>query len=210
MTRIFTLAAAMILTMTGAAFAHHPLGGMTPQTALHGFLSGVGHPVIGFDHLAFVIGIGLIAAFHRARLVMPAAFVGGTVGGTLLMLAAVTLPLAEVVITASVMVAGGFAMRGKVSDIRPAAALAAAAGLFHGWAYGEAVVGAETTPIVAYLVGFGFIQMAIAMAVALFTARVWKALDAGAMKPRLAGAVVAGVGLTYMVEIVEPLIFSGI
>ena len=88
MTRIFTLAAAMILTMTGAAFAHHPLGGMTPQTALHGFLSGVGHPVIGFDHLAFVIGIGLIAAFHRARLVMPAAFVGGTVGGTLLMLAA--------------------------------------------------------------------------------------------------------------------------
>ena len=208
MTRIFALAAAMTLTMANAAFAHHPLGGMTPETALHGFLSGVGHPVLGFDHLAFVIAVGLIAAFHRARLVMPAAFVAGTVGGTMLILASVTLPLAEVVITGSVMVAGGFAMRGKITDIRPAAALAAGAGLFHGWAYGEAVVGAEPTPIVAYLIGFGFIQMAIAMGVALFTARVWKALDAEAMQPRLAGAVVAGVGLTYMVEIVEPLIFS--
>ena len=208
MTRIFALAAAMTLTMANAAFAHHPLGGMTPETALHGFLSGVGHPVIGFDHLAFVIAVGLIAAFHRARLVMPAAFVAGTVGGTMLILASVTLPLAEVVITGSVMVAGGFAMRGKITDIRPAAALAAGAGLFHGWAYGEAVVGAEPTPIVAYLIGFGFIQMAIAMGVALFTARVWKALDAEAMQPRLAGAVVAGVGLTYMVEIVEPLILS--
>lgn len=208
MTRIFALAAAMTLTMASAAFAHHPLGGMTPETALHGFLSGVGHPVIGFDHLAFVIAIGLMAAFHRARLVMPAAFVAGTLGGTMLILASVTLPLAEVVITGSVMVAGGFAMRGKITDIRPAAALAAGAGLFHGWAYGQAVVGAETTPIVAYLLGFGFVQMAIAMGVALFTARVWKAFDAEAMQPRLAGAVVAGVGLTYMVEIVEPLIVS--
>ena len=208
MTRIFALAAAMTLTIASAAFAHHPLGGMTPETALHGFLSGVGHPVIGFDHLAFVIAIGLMAAFHRARLVMPAAFVAGTLGGTMLILASVTLPLAEVVITGSVMVAGGFAMRGKITDIRPAAALAAGAGLFHGWAYGQAVVGAETTPIVAYLLGFGFVQMAIAMGVALFTARVWKAFDADAMQPRLAGAVVAGVGLTYMVEIVEPLIVS--
>lgn len=208
MTRIFALAAAMTLTMASAAFAHHPLGGMTPETALHGFLSGVGHPVIGFDHLAFVIAVGLIAAFHRARLVMPVAFVAGTLGGTMLILASVTLPLAEVVITGSVMVAGGFAMRGKITDIRPAAALAAGAGLFHGWAYGQAVVGAEPTPIVAYLIGFGVVQMAIAMGVALFTARVWKALDAEAMQPRLAGAVVAGVGLTYMVEIVEPLIFS--
>ena len=56
MTRIFALAAAMTLTMASAAFAHQPLDGMTPQSALHGFLSGVGHPVIGFDDLAFVIG----------------------------------------------------------------------------------------------------------------------------------------------------------
>ena len=209
MNRTITLAAAIILTSATAAFAHHPLGGVTPQTALHGFLSGIGHPVIGFDHLAFVIGVGLIAAFHRSRFIMPAAFVAGTVGGTMLMLAAVTLPFAELVITGSVIAAGAVAMRGRVTDIRPAAALAAAAGLFHGWAYGEAVVGAETTPIIAYLLGFGIIQFVIAVGAGAFAVRVWKALDANAVQPRLAGAVVAGVGLTYMVEIVEPVIFAG-
>ena len=206
MTRILLSATAIILMSAGAAFAHHPLGGMTPQTALHGILSGIGHPVIGIDHLAFIIGVGLIAAFHRSRLAMPAAFVGGTVAGTMLTLAAVTLPLAEIVITGSVVVAGVIAMRGKVTDLRVAALLAVAAGLFHGWAYGAAVVGAETTPIIAYLVGFGMIQMLIAGGVAFATERFWKVIDAAALQPRLAGAVVAGVGLAFLIENLEGMI----
>ena len=207
MTRIFLSAAAMILMSAGAAFAHHPLGGMTPQTALHGLLSGIGHPVIGFDHLAFVVGVGLIAAFHRSKLAMPAAFVSGTMAGTMLTVSAFTLPLAEIVITASVVVAGMVAMRGKVADLRFAAALAVIAGLFHGWAYGAAVVGAETTPLVAYLAGFGLVQMAIAGGIALGAARIWNIIDAEALQPRLAGAVVAGVGLAFLVETVEGMIF---
>lgn len=208
MNRIFAIAAAITLASAGTAFAHHPLGGMTPQNFMQGFLSGIGHPVIGFDHLAFVVAVGLIAAFHANRLVMPALFVVGTVAGTALTLAAVTLPLAELVITGSVIAGGIVAMRGKVTDIRAAGGLAAGAGLFHGWAYGAAVIGAEPTPIAAYLLGFGMIQMAIALGVALFAQRIWKALDASALQPRLAGAVVAGVGLTYIVEILEGVVFS--
>ena len=207
MTKFFALAAAMILTTTSAALAHHPLGGMTPQTALHGLLSGIGHPVIGFDHLAFVVGVGLIAAFHRSKLAMPAAFVGGTMAGTMLTVSAFTLQFAEIVITASVVAAGIVAMRGKVTDLRFAAVLAVVAGLFHGWAYGAAVVGAETTPILAYLAGFGLVQMAIAGGVALAVARIWRIIDAEALQPRLAGAVVAGVGLAFLVENVEGMIF---
>jgi urease accessory protein len=207
MTRYFALAAAMILTTTGAALAHHPLGGMTPTSVTEGFLSGLGHPVIGFDHLAFVIAVGLIAAFHRNRVVMPAAFVTGTIGGAALTLAAVTLPVAELVITGSVIVGGAVAMRGRVTDLRLAGGLAAGAGLFHGWAYGATIIGAEPTPILAYLAGFGLVQMAIAIGVATLVHNVWKAVDAEALQPRLAGAVVAGVGVTYMVEIVEGVIF---
>ena len=207
MTKFFALAAAMILTTTSAALAHHPLGGMTPTNFTEGFLSGLGHPVIGFDHLAFLIAVGLIAAFHRNLFVMPAAFVAGTVGGAFLTLAAVTLPLAEVVITGSVIAGGALAMRGRVTDLRVAGVLAAGAGLFHGWAYGAAIVGAEPTPIFAYLAGFGMVQMAIAIGVAALVTKIWKSLDAAAMKPRLAGALVAGVGVTYMVEIVEAVIF---
>ena len=95
-------------------------------------------------------------------------------------------------------------------DPRVAAILAAAAGLFHGWAYGAAVIGAETTPVIAYLVGFGMIQMLIAGGVALATARVWKIIDAAALQPRLAVAVVAGVGLAFLVENVEGMIFSAL
>ncbi len=207
MTRYFALAAAMILTTTGAALAHHPLGGMTPTSVTEGFLSGLGHPVIGFDHLAFVIAVGLIAAFHRNRVVMPAAFVTGTIGGAALTLAAVTLPAAELVITGSVIVGGAVVMRGRVTDLRLAGGLAAGAGLFHGWAYGATIIGAEPTPILAYLAGFGLVQMAIAIGVAMLVHNVWKAVDAEALQPRLAGAVVAGVGVTYMVEIVEGVIF---
>ncbi|MEC8641771.1 MAG: HupE/UreJ family protein [Pseudomonadota bacterium] len=207
MTRFFALAAAMILTTTSAALAHHPLGGMTPTSFTEGFLSGIGHPVIGFDHLAFVIAVGLITAFHRNRVLMPAAFVAGTVGGAALTLAAVTLPLAELVITGSVIIGGAVAMRGRVTDLRLAGGLAAGAGLFHGWAYGATIVGAEPTPILAYLVGFGLVQMAIAIGVAALVHNVWKALDAQSLQPRLAGALVAGVGVTYMVEIVEAVMF---
>ena len=206
MTRIILTAATMLFATLSSAFAHHPLGGEVPTTMLHGLLSGIGHPIIGFDHLAFVIALGLIAAFQSNRLVMPLGFVAGTVAGTMLTLAAVTLPLAEIAITGSVVAAGAFAMRGKIAGLMPATLLAAVAGLFHGWAYGAAVVGAETTPIIAYLVGFGMIQMLIAGGVAFATARFWKVIDAAALQPRLAGAVVAGVGLAFLIENLEGMI----
>ena len=60
----FKTAAAAALSMIALitpAFAHHPMGGATPSTFTEGLLSGLGHPIIGLDHLAFVIGVGLMA-----------------------------------------------------------------------------------------------------------------------------------------------------
>jgi urease accessory protein len=37
------------------AFAHHPLAGMPLQSFAHGIMSGVGHPLLGFDLLFFVM-----------------------------------------------------------------------------------------------------------------------------------------------------------
>lgn len=207
MHRILTLAVALSTITLSSAFAHHPLGGEVPQTLLHGFLSGVGHPVIGFDHFAFVVAIGLIAAFHKQRPMMPAGFVLGTMAGTLLTISSIVLPLAELVITASVIIAGVIAMRGKLTSVMPMTVGAAIMGLFHGWAYGAAVVGAEATPIIAYLAGFGLVQMAIALSVGYVAVNIWKATSSESLQPRLAGALMAGVGVTYMVEIVEGLVF---
>ncbi|MBT6567262.1 MAG: HupE/UreJ family protein [Candidatus Puniceispirillum sp.] len=207
MHRILALAVAFSSITLSSAFAHHPLGGEVPQTLIHGFLSGVGHPVIGFDHFAFVVAIGLIAAFHKQRMILPAGFVLGTMAGTLMTISALVLPFAEVVITASVIVAGVIAMRGKLTSVVPITAGAAVNGLFHGWAYGAAVIGAEATPLIAYLAGFGLVQMAIALFVGYVAANMWKATSAASLQPRLAGALMAGVGVAYMVELVEGLIF---
>ena len=206
-TALLGLAAALALLPANAALAHHPLGGETPQTLWHGLLSGIGHPVIGLDHLAFVIGIGLIAAFQANRLVTPAAFVVATIAGTLLVLGNVTLPLAEFVISASVIGIGAAIMYGRTIKPLVVTPLVALAGLFHGWAYGAAVIGAEPTPLIAYLSGFALIQLAIALGVAIGATRLWQTARRETLAPRLAGAVLAGIGFTYVFEIAEGLVF---
>ena len=174
------------------ALAHHPLGGETPSTLVHGLLSGIGHPVIGLDHLAFVVAVGIAATLTARPLLMPLAFVLATVLGTVVHLATIDLPLVEFAIALSVAGIGALLLSGLRVATGALAALFAVAGLFHGHAYGEAIFGAEATPLAAYLVGFGLTQWAIAVASgALFGA---SSRLADGLAPRLAGAAVAGAG----------------
>ena len=41
----------------------------------------------------------------------------------------------------------------------------ALSGVAHGYAYGESIVGAESTPLMAYLAGFTIVQLVIVLAV---------------------------------------------
>lgn len=191
MIRILTLLAILV---PGAALAHHPMGGETPATLWQGFASGVGHPVIGFDHLAFIIGMAMLALLTKAPRIMPVAFVAACVIGTLIHLQAVTLPAAELMIAASVLLVGVLGLAGARLPVVAAAALFAVAGVFHGYAYGEAVVGAETTPILAYLIGFAATQCAIAWGLQLLaerSVRMAEWIKAGA-------GVAAGVGAAFL------------
>ena len=63
------------------AFAHHMMGGKLPSTFGEGFLSGLGHPVIGLDHLAFIVAAGVIAGAAGLGLWMPAVFVAASIFG---------------------------------------------------------------------------------------------------------------------------------
>ncbi|MCA8926750.1 MAG: HupE/UreJ family protein [Alphaproteobacteria bacterium] len=189
------------------ALAHHVSGGVAPQTAFHGLLSGLAHPVIGLDHLAFIVLVGLAAAGTHRRIVGPAVFIGATLAGTLVHLAGVTFPLAEVVVAASVVVLGALLFHGR--QVRGAVALSgfAFAGLFHGWAYGGAVIGSAPMPIVAYLIGFALVQFAIAAGVArLASAAVGTA--EGLIRARGAAAVCLGIGLVFLVEQAERFAFG--
>lgn len=190
---------ALILLAAPDAQAHHPMGGATPTTFWHGLLSGFGHPVIGLDHFAFVIAVGLASLALPGRFVMPAAFLVATAAGTLIHLGGTTLPAAEFVIAGSVAVLGLLLAMQIALPVLGYAAFFAVAGLFHGYAYGEAVFGAEATPVVAYLIGFVAIQYAISVG-AMEAVRALARRD-GVSQPvlvRVAGGVVAGIGIAIL------------
>ena len=66
------------------ALAHHPfaMGDSTTLNGWQGFLSGVGHPLLGPDHLLFLLAIGFIGLLKPMKWVLPLLVLG--LGGSLL------------------------------------------------------------------------------------------------------------------------------
>ncbi len=209
--RSFLVALLALPLFAASALAHHPLGGATPATFAEGFLSGIGHPILGFDHLAFVIAVGLIAASLPARLaaLLPLAYLGAMAAGLLLHVAGVMLPAAEWVISISVVILGFLVARGRGLALTTLGGLFAVAGLFHGFAFAEAIIGAEQTPIVAYVISLAGTQYLIALG-AFFVARMLGSgsIESSPVGVRVAGGVIAGVGLTFFLEGLEEAAFG--
>lgn len=209
--RKLPIAAAAALLAT-PALAHHPLAGAPMDSFAQGALSGVGHPVLGFDHLFFVIAVGVAAAFTRRALTAPLGYVAGMLGGCALIMAGVALPAVELAIALSLVLVGALLMRGRAMRAAPAMALFGLLGLFHGWAFGETIVGQEggmgAVVVAGYLIGLAATQWAIAVGAG------WAATSlagsAGAIQPRLAGAAVAGVGAFLVLERVEGAAFAAL
>lgn len=189
---IGTLCCMGLLYLTGSAQAHHPFGGSTPSTGLEGFLSGLGHPVIGVDHLAFVLSTGLLAL--QGGLGIPVAFVLASVAGTGVHLLDLSLPAPESIIAASVALFGLMLALKKRPPAWILIILAGLSGLFHGYAYGEAVVGAEMGSLLAYLLGFSLVQMLIAIAPYLILRRMGSLRDEPDLWLRFGGFTLLGIG----------------
>jgi len=109
----------------------------------------------------------------------------------------INLPGAEIVVAASVLLAGFLLARGRALSVWIWAVLFAVAGVFHGYAFGESIFGAETSPLYAYLLGLILIQSALTVATALVARR--RGGGVSEITPRLAGAVIVGVGLTVLI-----------
>ena len=179
------------------AAAHHPMGGAMPQTIWQGFASGIGHPVIGLDHLAFLLAAGVLAAAlpRGAALKAMAGFLVASMAGVALHLAGIGLGPTEAFVAASLVMVGLALLMARRVNAGALLAGFALAGLFHGHAFAEAVIGAEATPIIAYLAGLAVIQgglMLGAMALAREAARArW-------LRPAM-GAAASFTGLGFLV-----------
>jgi len=191
-----------LLLLTPAAMAHHPLGGRLPSNFFEGFMSGVAHPVIGLDHFVFVIAVGLLAALSRQGMIIPITFVIAGLAGTGIHLQSLDLPAPEFFISASVLLFGLLLALKKSPNWPIVAGFGAIAGLFHGYAYGEAIVGAEMTPMVAYLTGFTVIQLVIASGANVIGRAVLKQNQMSELPLRFAGFAICGMGVTFLSSVI--------
>ena len=188
--RFATLVGAALVTTAGTASAHHLMGGKTPSTFADGILSGLGHPIIGPDHLAFLVALGVAVGVGGLSFATPFLFLVAMASGVAAHVAAFNIPAAEMIVALSVIVAGVLLALDRRIPASGWAAIFSIAGFFHGYAYGESIYGAETTPLAAYLVGLVAVQTVLVLAIALATRAVWKV---SAIGPRLIGAAICGV-----------------
>jgi urease accessory protein len=207
-TKIITIASLFLLLFASKTLAHHAMGGEIPDNFFNGFLSGLAHPVIGLDHLAFVVASGLIAVGMEQGLLIPIAFVIATLIGTGIHLQGISLIFPEAIVALSVVVFGviltlkkGLQSHSNLYTIA-LATLGMIAGIFHGYAYGESIVGARVSALVAYLIGFTAIQLAIACgAFFLGTVIKEKLANQATLISKLIGLVIMAIGATFLIGV---------
>ena len=132
---------------------------------------------------------------------IPIAFVLASLVGTGIHLLNLNLPAPEFFISASVLLFGVLLAMKNRPSANIVIGLGALAGLFHGYAYGEAIVGAEMSPLFAYLLGFATMQMLIAFG-AYWVAKRLGNSQQGALNLRFAGFTLAGVGAAFLSGVV--------
>ncbi len=197
------LGLAALALSNAPALAHHLMGGHTPATFREGILSGLGHPIIGLDHLAAVVAVGCLAAAHRSAVALAVTFVVAMMAGVALHLHGATVPSAEILVALTVIALGGLMLSRRQMSTGAALVLFALVGLVHGYALGESIYGAERTPLFAYLLGLAVIQSVVALG-AMVVARSVAERSADLSPLRLAGAGIAGIGLAVLMQQVIP------
>jgi urease accessory protein len=202
---VTTLALLEFLAITKSAIAHHPMGGEIPNNFITGFISGLAHPIIGLDHFAFIIASGLIVIGLNSFWFVPTVFVSSTIIGTMIHLQSVNLPLPETVIALSLILFGAliasknYWLKNNLTITLILTTLAGIAGIFHGYAYGESIVGAEMTPLLSYLIGFTLIQLALALSAYYLGKLLINNMTIKSVNIfRFIGLAIASVGLTYL------------
>ncbi|MDD5462447.1 MAG: HupE/UreJ family protein [Methylococcales bacterium] len=121
----------LLLILSLPAQAHSGAG------AIHGFVDGLLHPLLGIDHLLVMLAIGLWAAMRggKALWLLPASFLSMMVAGAGLHFAGLTLNAAETWVAASVLASGLLVWKNYQVSSGFAVALVAGFALSHGYVH---------------------------------------------------------------------------
>jgi urease accessory protein len=153
----------------GSAYAASVVEEFTPATATEGLLFGLTHPLAGVDHLGAIVAIATIAVMVGASVRLPLVFVLASFAGLRLHGFGVELPLGDELLTGLSTLGFGLALIFGWS-CRPVALTTTlvAAGLAHGYAYGEHVDAAAVAAFLTSILGLAMVQ--VAMVVGVFRA----------------------------------------
>jgi urease accessory protein len=162
--RFFQYAMTISILFPVAAIAHHPLGGEMPTTFLDGFLSGIGHTLIEPAHLLFLLGFAVLMGVSQISPSKAAAFIISFLSavslGTLLAFNLSLIFFPPIFLAVCLLVLGSLLWLRAIPRIMGLLFILAT-GFCHGVAFSETVLGAESTPILAYISGLVVIQSAL-------------------------------------------------
>jgi urease accessory protein len=189
MTRVATILL-VTLAMMAPAIAH------TGEGLAGGFAGGFMHPLLGPDHVAAMLAVGLWGAFLGAPAIflLPVVFPLVMAAGGVLGILGVPLPGIEIGIAVSAVVLGLMVALAAKPHIAVAAILVGAFAIFHGHAHGtELPAGANA---LAYALGFviatGLLHLA-GIGFGLLTR-----YPGGRLAVRAAGGAIAIAGLVFL------------
>ena len=187
--RLMFLFAALLLAAQ-TAYAHEASG------VAGGFASGFMHPILGWDHVAAMVAVGLWGAVlgPPAIWILPVVFPLVMAFGGALGVAGIPLPGVEIGIAISALVLGSMVLFSARPPLWLAAVVVGAFAIFHGHAHGTELPHA-VSPL-AYSLGFvlstGMLHMC---GIAFGLLARWKA---GVLIVRAGGGVIALAGVLFL------------
>jgi len=187
-------ATALLVLASDPALAHEASG------LAGGFLSGFTHPILGWDHVAAMVAVGLWGAVLGAPAIwlLPVVFPLVMAAGGALGVLGVPLPAVETGIAASAVVLGLLVALAVRAPLWAAAVVVGAFAVFHGHAHGTELP--EAANAIAYAMGFvigtGLLHLA-GIAVGLLAH--W---PAGHLAVRAGGVCIAAAGIGFLTGLV--------
>ncbi|HBG98177.1 MAG TPA: Ni/Fe hydrogenase [Rhodobacteraceae bacterium] len=173
-----------------------PAAAHTGEGLAGGFVSGFKHPILGWDHVAAMVAVGLWGAFlgRPAIWVLPIVFPLIMAGGAVLGVLGVPIPAVETGIAASAIVLGVLIAIAAKPPLWTSAVIVGIFAIFHGHAHGTELP--EAANPAAYAVGFVIATGLLHLAGILLGLLI--ALPRGSLVIRGGGGLIALAGLGFL------------
>jgi urease accessory protein len=166
-----------------------------------GFLSGLVHPVLGYDHLLAMLSVGILSAQIGGRAIwtVPATFVSVMALGGALGFIDIGLPSTELGIAASLVILGSIIAAERKLPILLAMAGVGFFAVFHGYAHGTEIP--QTAEPVAYATGF-LTGTALIHIAGLVIGDIAKHYQRGPIALRVGGSLIAIAGVLFIFGVI--------